>query len=475
MQILRRTARPALATESANFGFRAPALLVATAQFMEGLDGTILANALPYMARDLGVAAVDLRLTITVYLVAVAVFVPLSPSLCNRFGATRVFRTAVGLFAMSSLACAASDSVPALVAARLVQGCAASMLLPLGRLLVLRDMPKHHLVTAIAVLTWPALLAPILAPPLGGFLVQTLSWRWIFLINVPIGLALYLLAPRVLPRNTKPSGRPLDLAGFALWALGATALVGGLGEAAAQPALVSVILAALVLIAGWAAVRHFRRTAHPLFDLSILQIATFRHTQTGGSLVRIAIFANPLLLPLMFQLGMGIAPVKAGFLVLVGMLGNLAMKPLTTLVLKRFAYRPILLVNGCVLTIGFALFTLIDRSTPEELLIALLIVTGMARSMHFTALNTLAFRDVPVAEMEGANLMSSCSLQLNAALGAAMAVLALSAWPLIVPSATGEPALPAFHFAFAAVAALVFLGTLEAMTLPTVRAIDRKT
>lgn len=459
----------AMAAGSRAKASRAPALLVATALFMESLDGTILANALPRMAPDFGVAPVDLKIAVTAYLVAVAVCVPLCGPTARRLGGRQLFQAAMALFTLASLGCALACTLPALIGARVVQGVAASMMLPVGRLLVLRDMPKDQLVRTIAVLTWPALLAPIVAPLLGGLIVEHASWHWIFLLNLPIGLAAMLLAPGLLPAAPAEPGGTFDWPGFALWATAAALLVGTVSEAADLPGrvtlAVAIACAALVVLL----VRHLARAAHPLFALEALSIATLRHTLVGGSLVRMAIFANPLLLPLMLQVGLRLSPVEAGFLILLGMLGNLGMKPLTTPILQRFSYRAILLVNGTALAIGFALFGLVGIGTPRGWLIALLVATGMARSMHFTALNTLAFRDVPPARMSAANLLAASAQQINAALGAAIGALAVEGWSLLAGTpGRAEPA--AFHFAFACIAALTLLGTLDALRLPAIRA-----
>jgi EmrB/QacA subfamily drug resistance transporter len=437
--------------------------------FMESLDGTILANALPSMAPDFGAAPVELKITITAYLIAVAVCIPVSGPLARRLGAVRLFQMAMALFALASLGCALSTGLFALTAARVVQGMAASMMLPVGRLLILRDIPKDQLVRAVAVLTWPALLAPIIAPLLGGLIVEHLTWHWIFLINVPIGLSAALLAPHVLSNPPSEPVARFDAVGFVIWAVSACLLVGGLGEAADLPGAATGGMAIAFAACAALLVRHLKCAPDSLFRLEPLRIGTFRHTIVGGSLVRIAIFANPLLLPLMFQVGLGLSPVDAGFLILLGMLGNLGMKPLTTPILQRFTYRTILVANGLLLSGGFALFALVGPATPRPVLVVLLVGTGMARSMHFTGLNTLAFREVPASQMSAANLLASSAQQVNAALGAAIGALAVEVWTILSGDA-GQTDLPAFHFAFAGIAVLSLLGTLDALRLPHIRA-----
>ncbi len=461
--------REATGAEPGNKVSRAPALLVAMALFMESLDGTILANAMPSMAPDFGVAPVELKITVTAYLIAIAMCIPISGAVARRVGAVRLFSASIALFAFASFACALSTGLVALTLARIVQGAAAAMMLPVGRLLVLRDLPKQQLVHIIAVLTWPALLAPMIAPPLAGLIVEYATWHWIFLINLPVGLAGAVLAPRLLPAMPAEPPAGFDRRGFVMWALGTGLLVGGLGEAASLPAGATMVIVLICLALAVLFARHLARAPDPLFEIAPLRILSFAHTLTGGSLVRMAIFAIPFLLPLMFQIGLDIPPVEAGVLILLGMVGNIGMKPLTTPLLQRFAYRSILLVNGVLLSAGLLLFTLIGPDTPRAALIALLVATGMARSMHFTALNTLAFREVPSAQMSGANLLASSVQQINAALGVAIGAFAVELWAALFGPG-GATDLGAFHFAFTVVAVMSLIGTLDAVRLPDIRA-----
>lgn len=441
------------------------AILVGASLFMEMLDGTILANALPSMAREFGLPPVRLQIAVTAYLVAVAVCIPASGWLAKRIGARRLFAGALALFTLTSLACALSQGLAALVAARALQGVAGAMMMPVGRLLILRDLHKDQLVHAIAMLTWPALLAPAIAPPLGGLIVEHASWRWLFVINLPLGLLGMMLAGRLLPSPPPEPPGPFDLPGWALWGATAAMLVIVLGD------LVRLGLAwALAALAGTALLvhllwRHLHRAPHPLLELDLLADRNFAHTLRGGSCVRMAIFAVPFLLPLMLQLGMGMSPVDAGLLLLVAMAGNLGMKPLTTPILKRFSYRTILLTNGMLLSGGFALLSLLAVDTPWTVLATLLIATGMARSMHFTALNTLAFRTIASVRMTAANSLFSTAMQTNAALGVASAALALQLWPRMAAASTSQDPLVSYRFAFIVVAALALAGTLDALRL----------
>lgn len=438
------------------------ALLVAAALFMEYLDGTIIATALPHMAESFGVAAVQLNIGITAYLVAVGTVIPLSGWLAERLGSRRLFIAAMLLFALASLGCAASPTLATFVAARIVQGIAAAMMTPVGRLLVLGDLPKRDLVHTVALLTWPALLAPAIAPPLGGIIVENASWRWIFLLNLPLGLIGAIAAPRLLPGGSGDGKGRLDGSGFLLWAAASAGLVVLVGEAARLPRDVAIGLAMACIVLTVILVRHLRRAPSALFDLTTLRTRSFGHAVIGGSLVRMAILANPFLLPLFLQIGLGFSAARAGVLILIGMVGNIAMKFLTPQILTRYRYRTILLVNGTLLATGFAAFAFVGRGTSIEVTTALLIATGLCRSMHFTALNTLAFTDIPLSRMTHASTLFSTAQQLNAALGVAVAGLAIEVSALAHGRRVG---LADFHFGFLIVALLAFGGTLDALRL----------
>ncbi|MDT7552713.1 MAG: hypothetical protein QOI16_1249, partial [Pseudonocardiales bacterium] len=310
---------------------RGLALLVAGSYFMEILDGTVIAPAAPHIAADLGVAAVDINVAITAYVLTLAVLIPVSGWLADRFGARRVFLTAVAVFTLASVGCAAAVDLPMLVATRVLQGVGGAMMVPVGRLVVLRTTAKAQLVQAIAYLTWPALVAPVLAPAIGGALSTYASWRWIFVINVPLGVAAFVLARRLVPDIRAERPVALDRRGFALTAVGVAALVIGLeslGSATPRPVAVVVALgiAAAALVA---AVFSLLRSPNPLLDLRILKIDTYRVTAAGGSVFRSIISAIPFLLALFFQLGLGWSAAQAGLVVIALFLGNVAIKPTT--------------------------------------------------------------------------------------------------------------------------------------------------
>lgn len=445
----------------------ATALLVAGAFFMENLDATVIATALPAMARDFGTAPAHLSVGVSAYLVALTVFIPISSWAADRFGARRVFTAALAVFTLASLLCAASTGLAAFTAARVLQGIGGAMMVPVGRLVVLRDTPKDGIVRAIAILTWPALVAPILGPPLGGWISTHWSWHWIFLLNLPLGL-LALMASVRLVENGPRREDGFDLPGFVLTGLGFSLFMGGLELASRSdlPVWLAVVALAASLVLLPPTLRHLRRTPHPLLGLAPLRIATFRVTAVGGSLFRTAIGSAPFLLPLMFQLGFGWSAVRAGSLLLWLFAGNLAMKPATTWVMNRFGFRRVLVGNGLLVAAGFAACALLDAATPQALVAALLFVCGMTRSMQYTALNTLGFADVPTAQMRDATTLFSVLQQMNAGMGIAVGALALAAAQWLHGSAPAQAGAGDFRLAFWLLAGLALLALLDSLRLP---------
>lgn len=442
---------------------RGGALLVAAALFMEYLDGTIIANALPQIARSFGVGPVALDIGMTAYLAAVGIFIPISGWACDRFGGRRVFALAIAGFTLASLGCAASGSLWSFVACRVAQGIAAAFMTPVGRILVLRDTPPGQLVRVIALLTWPALLAPAIAPPLGGVIVEYASWRWIFLLNLPIGVIGLALVPRLLTRVQPIDTGRFDGLGLLWWSIAVIALVGAVQATDMVGAGGAALLLGTGIAFGGVAWRHFRRAARPLLDPATLRLPSFAHVVMTGSLSRTAILANPFLLPLLLQIGLGMSALRAGLFILIGMTGNIAMKFATTPILRRFDYRPILFVNGLLLGIGLAAFAAVGPETPDAWLLALLVGTGLARSMQFTALNTLAFADVAPTQTSAASTLLGSMQQINAALAVAMSALIMK----LSSGLAGEAAigLADLRLAFLFIGALCVVGAVSALKL----------
>lgn len=405
------------------------ALLVASAFFMEFLDGTVIATALPEMAKAFGVRAIDLNIGISAYLLTLAVLIPASGWIAERFGARNVFSLALLIFSVSSLFCGLTQTVTQFVLMRIVQGIGGAMMVPVGRLAVLRNTPKDQLIKAIATLTWPALVAPILGPPLGGFITTYASWHWIFFLNVPLGIIAIALSFRLMPNQAPDKKQPFDLMGFLSMGAAMLCLVAGL-EMFSQQNLDSthaLILMAAGLLALWWAVRHLRRAAAPLIRLTSLNVPTFRITMRGGFILRATISSAPFMLPLMFQVGFGLDAFHAGTLVLAVFAGNLAMKPATTPLMRRFGFKKLLMVNGILCVLSLLLCAALTPTTPQILTLLLLFWGGLSRSMQFTGISSLAFADVPAQEMSSANTLFSTSLQLANGLGVTLGALSIRA------------------------------------------------
>ncbi|MCM6631368.1 MFS transporter [Klebsiella pneumoniae] len=407
--------------------FSAPALLVAGAFFMEFLDGTVIATALPDMARDFGVTAVELNIGISAYLITLAVLIPASGWIADRFGARAIFTLALAIFTLASVFCGLSTEVHIFVAMRILQGVGGALMVPVGRLAVLRTTPKHQLIKAIATLTWPALVAPIIGPPLGGFITRYASWHWIFFINVPLGLAAIILSLRIIPDIRETERRSFDLSGFITTSVAMVSLVTAmerLGDR--QPQIwPTLALAALGFGCLLYSIRHFRRAAAPMVRLDALQVPTFQVTMYGGSLFRASISAVPFLLPLLFQVGFGMDPFHSGLLVLAVFVGNLTIKPATTPLIRWLGFRRLLLINGALNVCSLLACALLTPQTPVWAIMLILYLGGVFRSIQFTGVSTLAFADVPAAQMSDANTLFSTASQLAVGLGITLGAIGI--------------------------------------------------
>jgi EmrB/QacA subfamily drug resistance transporter len=446
---------------------RRVALIVAVAFFMQLLDSTIISTSLPQMGQSFGVPAVAMSIGITAYMLTMAVFVPLSGWLADRFGARNVFLAAIALFTLASIACGLSQSLSQFVTARVVQGLGSALMTPVGRILVLRNASKSELIAATALITWPALFAPVVGPVLGGFITTYLSWHWNFFINIPLGLAGLLLVARFVPGEREAETRPLDWPGFVLTSFALAAVLYGL-ERIAHPedgALPSLALIAAGVLIGWLAVRHLLRSPHPLLDLTAFRVLTFAiSTLSAGTIFRVSINATPFLLPLLFQVGFGLRPVDAGLLVLAYFLGNLGMKAVTTPTLRRFGFRRVLLVNGLIASLAVMACAAISPQTPQVMVVALMLVAGLSRSMQFTALNTLAFADIDAAQRSSAATLSSMLQQVAMLFGVAVAAAILNLSQIV----RAQPALDLvdFRIAFFVIGAIGLVAALRFLVLP---------
>lgn len=403
-------------------------LIVALALFMEFLDSSIIATALPAIAKDLGTEPQRLSLAFTAYMISMAVFVPLSGWVADRLGTKTVFRAALGLFVVSSIACGSADSLGALIIARLFQGMSGAMMAPVGRLIVVSNTPKADLINALTWVALPALVAPMIGPLVGGWIVTHFSWRWIFLINVPIGLVGMALVSVYFTNQRADEKKPFDFLGFVLLGLGLAGTVLGVelaGHGLAPQAIALGILglgvASLLLFVPYA-----RRREHPVIDLRLFRTPTFDIAITGGMMFRMSTSSLSFLLPLMFQTGFGLSPVVSGLLILGNALGSVIIKPFTNRALRLWGFRRMMIGNTFICALLLAGCALFKPDTPLGVIFAFLMIGGFCRSMHFTGINGLAYADVTEKDMSNATTISGIAQQLSFSLGIAVAALALS-------------------------------------------------
>jgi EmrB/QacA subfamily drug resistance transporter len=444
------------------------ALLVAGAFFMEILDATIIGPAIPSIARSFRVDPVDVNVAISAYLVTVAVLIPASGWVADRLGPRRVFLTAIALFTVASIGCAASISLPMLVAMRVLQGVGGAMMVPVGRLAVLRSSAKNDLVRAIAVLTWPALLAPVIAPAIGGAVATFWSWQWIFVVNIPIGIVGFALSLKLFHGNRVLDSSPLDWQGLTvLGAAIAAALIALEGIRLTGTDWRYVVIGAVGAVTLFVvATIHLRRSPHPLVDLRVLRTPTLRISVSAGALYRLVLTAVPFLLPLQFQLAFGWTPLSAGLMVAALFGGNIAIKPATTPLMRRFGIRRLLLGNAVLSAGWFGLLAAVRPDTPVWAIVGILFVSGAFRSIGFTAYNSLAFADIKSTELTHANTLNAAVQELAAGVGIAVAALAIV---LLTPlaSAGGYGTSSAYSWTYLILGMITLLTAVETLRLPS--------
>ena len=406
-------------------------LIIACALFMENLDGTIIATSLPVIAADLAENPIALKLALTAYLVSLAVFIPISGWMADRYGSRTVFRAAIAVFVFGSLACGFSSSLGGFVVARFVQGMGGAMMVPVGRLVLLKSVEKHELVQVLSFLTMPALFGPILGPPLGGFISTYWDWRWIFFINVPIGLLGWTLAGRYVPEIVEDTRTPLDWAGFLMSGIGLSALT--LGAATFGQRLLPPIGSVLCLVGGAASIAayvfHARRFLHegrrPVLDFSFLRVRTYFAGVVGGSLFRIGVGASPFLLPLMLQLGFGFTALQSGLLTCSSAAAAMFMKTLATRILKRFGFRTVLWINALVASSTIIAYGAFSATTPIGVMLGVLLFGGFFRSLQFTSLNALSYADIDKRDMGAASGLANVAQQMALSTGVTLGAAAL--------------------------------------------------
>jgi EmrB/QacA subfamily drug resistance transporter len=424
--------------------------LIAGAFFMENLDGTIIATALPQMAHSFHSSAVSLNLGITAYLLTLAVFIPISGWVADRFGSRSVFAAAIATFTLSSLLCGAAHTLTQFTLMRILQGIGGAMMVPVGRLIVLRTTPKHKLAEAIAYITWPGLTALVVGPPLGGFITTYASWHWIFFLNLPIGIAALILALLWVENVRSGEKHAFDWLTFLLAGFASAGVVYGMEKLGSEgvPWQVPGLVLALSVLSGVAAVvAAHRNPATSLIDLQSMKLKTYSLSVYGASAFRIAVSVLPFLLPLMFQIAFGLNAFQSGLYLLALFAGDLTMKAFVIQALRRFGFRRLLIVNGIITAGTMALCALLSPATATILVIATLFLHGAARSMEFTCLTTLAYAEIPPARMSRANGFLSAVMQLSLGMGVAIGAVALRLVAHARGHSAAAPQLRDFHLA----------------------------
>jgi len=445
--------------------------IVAATFFMEYLDTTIVATALPQMARSFAVGPNEVSLGMTAYMLTLAVFIPVSGWIADRFGSRTVFGAALTLFTAASVLCGLSTGIGFFTGARVLQGIGGAMMVPVGRMIVVRNTEKSRLMKAISTITWPGIVAPVIGPTLGGFITTYASWHWVFFLNIPFGLAALVAIARYVPNQRNTLHRPMDVGGF-LWSGAALiSLLYGTELASHQDAriarAVEFILAGLIL--GFMAVRHFRRVRDPLLDLTTLAVPTYAVTVLWGSATRIGIEAVPYLAPLLFQIGFGLSAFQSGLLLLATAIGNLGMKMFTTPILRRFGFRTVAMFAGAIAAVFVTAYGWLDPSTPLAAVLLVLLIYGLARSLQFTTLGTLAYADVDDPQKAAASTLWSVAQQMTIGMGIAFGALCLR-----IATALGSAprpqsqafALGDFRWAFGAAGVLIAVSIVGYARLP---------
>lgn len=406
--------------------FRVIAMIVASAMLMENVDATVLATALPTMARDFGVDAPAMSIALTSYLLSLAIFIPASGRVADSFGSRTVFRTAIAVFVVGSILCAFAPTLPFLVLARLLQGIGGAMMMPVGRLVLMRSVDRKDMVSAMSWLLVPALIGPIVGPPLGGFIVTYLDWRWIFYINVPIGIIGMIFVSIYIDEVKGKAAGPFDTIGFILSGISLGSLLFGfeLSSHEGQGSF-AIFLIAIGLLFGIAYLRHARKHPAPIMDFSLMKVPSFGTSVIAGSLTRITQGAQPFLLPLLFQIGFGLSAAAAGQIVISTALGALFMKPLARAVFRRIGFRRSLIINGILGTIGYGLCAAFSPDWPMPLIFIALVLSAFFMSFQFTAYNTIAYDEIGQDRMSSATSFYTTFQQLMLSLGICIGALAL--------------------------------------------------
>ena len=432
-------------------------LIVAVGFMMEQLDSTIITTAIPDIALSLRVTPLQMNLAITSYILSLAVFIPISGWIADRYGSRRVFAAAMLIFTIGSMLCGVAESLPMLVATRVLQGFGGAMMTPVGRLVLIRAFPRSELVTAMTYMTVPAVIGPTIGPLLGGFLTTYANWRWIFYVNVPVGLLGFALALRYVDDVRAKGLGQFDVKGFLLAGIALALLQLGLENVGhpmiGRPAIAGLFAGSVLLMYGYTRYARIRRD--PALDLTLFSIRTFRISTMAGGISRIGVNAVPFMLPLLFQIGFGLSPIQSGSLTFVTSVGTLAVKPISGTLLRQFGFRGVLIGNGVLCAVVIAAFALVQASTPHWIVFLHVLLFGIVRSTQFMTTNTLTYADTPASKLSRSTSLGSVIQQLTVSFGVSVGAALLG----VIAGAGNLPSVHDFHLAFLTVAVIVLLSS----------------
>jgi EmrB/QacA subfamily drug resistance transporter len=437
--------------------------LVAIALFMEHLNATILNTAVPAIANSLEVTPLSLKAVVSSYILSLAVGIPVSGWMADRFGTRRVFFSAVAIFTFASILCGLAQSVPMLVAARILQGIGAAMMLPVGRIAIVRTFPKSELLAAMNFVIIPALIGPLLGPTVGGLIVHWLPWQAIFFVNVPIGIIALWLIHRHMPDYRSDNPPPLDVIGFVLFGCGIALLSWVLeifGEHYLDATLIGILLGlSFALLAAYGL--HTRDKRHPLLQLALFKIRTFRVAVAGGFVTRFGLGGMPFLLPLLYQVGLGFPAWQSGLLMMPSAAAAMFMKVISIRVLKQFGYRPVLIINTLLIGSTIMMYSLVDSSTAIYWIISISLAQGLFNSLQFSSMNSMAFADVSSRQASMASTIASSVQQLSISFGLAFASIIAGLFLGDIPQSNRTAVTDALHNAFITLGGLTILSSLS--------------
>jgi EmrB/QacA subfamily drug resistance transporter len=437
--------------------------VVATTLFMEQLDSTIVNTGIPAMAASLNVTPLSLKAVVSSYILSLAVCIPVSGWLADRYGSRRVFMFAISLFTLSSVICGLAVNASMLVAARVPQGVAAAMMMPVGRMTIVRTFPKAELLRAMNFVILPALIGPLLGPTIGGLIVHWLSWRDIFFVNVPVGLVALYLGSRYMPDFRSAEPKPLDVPGLALFGSGAALLSWVLevfGEhqlPALQAAVLLLLSFALLAAYAW----HALHAPFPLLRLALFRVRTFRVSVLGGFITRLGIGGLPFLLPLLYQVGLGMPAWQSGLMMMPAAMAAMGMKVISSQLLRRFGYRTVLIVNTVLIGCTITMYAFVGASTPVAAIIGIGLALGLFNSLQFSSMNTMAYADIEEPDASMASTMASTLQQMSLSFGLACGSLVTAFYLGDLPQTDHLAVTQALHHAFFTLAALTFVSSLS--------------